>query len=180
MLTIHVVLSDGFDESTSEFVPVEAFSLELEHSLASLSKWESIHEEPFLPKEVMSQEESLSYIKCMTLTPNVPEEVFQKLSDDDYMVINAYTNRKMTATWFAPERKNTTNSEVITAELIYYWMFSFGIPLEAENWHLNKLLTLIKVFGKKNEPEKKMSKADLAARNRALNEQRRRELGTKG
>jgi hypothetical protein len=179
MLTIVVPGVEMFDEKTQEFITVGDVTLELEHSLVSLSKWESIHEKPFLGKE-KSTEETMSYIKCMVLTPNVPEETFEKLTDKNLTDIQEYLDAKMTATWFSDTPGAPQSRDIITAELIYYWMITFQIPLECQHWHLNRLFTLIRVCNIKQSKPKKMSRAEIAARNRELNEQRRAQLGTKG
>lgn len=180
MLTIIVPGVEVFDEESQEFTTQGDFVLELEHSLVSLSKWEGIFEEPFLENKNKSEEQLLGYIKAMTLTPNVPEEIYHKLSDANIKDINNHINAKMTATWFADEPGAPKTREVITAELIYYWMTAFQIPFECETWHLNRLFTLIRICNIKQSKPKKMSRAELAARNRKLNEDRRRALESKG
>ena len=180
MLRIRVGGTESYDETTNEFVKVGGTELQLEHSLVSLSKWESIFEKPFLGKEEKTAEETITYIRCMCLDPDIPPEVFHQLDEDDFTVVNEYLNRKMTATWFSDAPGAPRTSEVITAELIYYWMTAFNIPFTCETWNLNRLFTLIRIANIKAAKPKKMSKAELAARNRELNEQRKRQLGTSG
>lgn len=179
MLTIRVPLTEAFDQEKNEFITTSSAKLDLEHSLVSLSKWESHWEKPFLSKEKMSSEETLWYIKAMTLTPEVSPEVYDKLSKENIDAINDYIVAKMTATWFSDD-KPSTQRETITAEVIYYLMIAQGIPFECQDWHLNRLLTLIEVCVRKNAPKKKMSRRDVGAMQRAINEKRKAELKTSG
>lgn len=178
MLRIIVPLEETVNED-NEIIVTDGYPLELEHSLVSLSKWESHFEKPFLGKEEKTPEEVFWYIQAMTLTPNVPPEIFLKLSQKNLNEIQKYISAKMTATWFS-ERDNRPSREIITAELIYYWMTALNIDWQAQYWHINKLLTLIRVCNEKNAPPKKMSRAEIGRRQRDLNEQRLRQSGTRG
>lgn len=179
MLKLAVVVDESFDEATRQFIE-HTVDLELEHSLASLSKWESEFEKPFLSSADKTTEEVLSYVRTMCVTPNVPSEIFLKLSQENVDVINAYVNAKMTATWFAENTTQRPGREVITAELVYYWMTALQVPFVCETWHLNRLLTLIRVCNVKNAPQKKMSKREALQQQRSVNAQRRAQQGTSG
>lgn len=182
MLTLTVQSSEQWNTETNEFVYIPGLELQFEHSLVTLSKWEEKWNKPFLGQEPKTTEETLDYVRIMCQTDNVPPEVFQKLSNANIEQINEYINAKMSATWFGekPGQTKGPNREIITAEVLYYWMFSAQVPLECEHWHLNRLFTLLKVFGEKNAPAKKMNRHDAAARQRALNEQRKAKMGTSG
>jgi hypothetical protein len=180
MLTITVGATDVYDESADKFSTEGGVELQLEHSLISLSKWESEFEKPFLGKEDKTSEEVLAYIRCMIVTPNPPEDILQRLSKENLEAVNAYIDRKMTATWFSEQPGAPKTREVITSELVYYWMTVFQIPFECESWHLNRLFTLIRICNIKQAKPKKMSRAEIAARNRELNAQRKAQLGTRG
>jgi len=169
---------EGFNEATNEFVAAESETVELEHSLVSLSKWESKWELPFLSNEKKTDEQVLDYVKMMSSAP-LSEELLSKFTPEIYSAINNYINSKMTATWIN-DHQEAKSTEIVTSELIYYWMIALGIPFECQHWHLNRLLMLIKVCNLKNAPPKKMSRAEMQQRNRDLNAQRRAELGTKG
>lgn len=171
--------AESFDEAKSEFVSGDGVIIELEHSLVSLSKWESKWEIPFLSTDSKNDEQVLDYIRMMFSGAEFPEHLMELLSPKNITDINDYINAKMTATWFSEEKQPPSN-EIVTSELIYYWMITLGVPFECQYWHLNRLLTLIKVCNAKNAPKKKMSQREMAMRNRSLNEQRRKELGTKG
>lgn len=169
-----------YDESRSEFITQGDVNLVLEHSLISLSKWESIFEKPFLNDEEKTTEETLAYIEAMIVTPDFPPEVISRMTEDNLDEIDTYINAKRTATWFSEDPNGKKSSETITSELIYYWMVALNIPHEFESWHLNRLLTLIRVCSVKNAPAKEQSAAQMAAERRALNAQRKAELNTSG
>lgn len=180
MLTITVPEQELYDELKEEFINQGEVVLVLEHSLVALSKWESKYEKPFLGIGDKTTEEVQGYVEAMCITPNIAPEVFSRLSEANYAEINAYIDAKRSATWFHDEPDGKKSTETITSELIYYWMVAHTIPFEAENWNLNRLFNLIKICNIKNSKPKKTSKSEMLARNRALNEQRLKQLGTTG
>lgn len=181
MLQLIVPISpEGWDDEKQMFVEPKKQVLQLEHSLVSLSKWESKWCKAFLSKEPRTNEETMDYIKCMTITQNVDPDVYNHLTAANMAQINKYIEAPMTATYFSNEKKTGGSREVVTAELIYYWMIALQIPFECQKWHLNRLLTLIKVCNIKNQPPKKMSKREATSRNARLNAARRQQLNTRG
>lgn len=179
MLRITVPATEYFDEINNEFVTVKEQTLQLEHSLISLSKWESKWCKSFLNSD-KTDEEIIDYIRCMTLTPNVNPNTYYIISQKNIEAVNDYISAPMTATTFNEHNSKAGNKEIITAELIYYWMIVNNIPFECQKWHLNRLLTLIRVCGIKNSPSKKMSRRDVMSRNAALNAARRQKMNSKG
>lgn len=181
MLIVVVPATDGklFNEVTQEFINTKETTLQLEHSLVSVSKWESKWKKPFINSD-KSVEESVDYIKCMTVNHNIQDEVYQILDDSVMQKIMDYIGDPMTATTITKDLAERQSREVITAEIIYYWMIAQNIPFECRKWHLNKLLTLIRVCAIKNAPPKKMKKGEIMARNKSLNAARRAQLGTRG
>lgn len=189
MLYITIPSEELYDESTNTFHQLKEQTLKLEHSLVSLHKWESKWHKPFLAttnksgqKEEHDAEEILDYIRCMTITQNVDPSVYGRLTAENIQDINDYIENTMTATTFPDDKKKKGKQRIVTAELIYYWMFSLQIPIEWEKRHLNQLLTLIRVFNVENEASsgKKKSSAEIMRNNRELNEQRRKLLNSKG
>ena len=182
MLQITIPGEELFDEEKQEFVTLKEQTLQLEHSLISLSKWEAKWCKVFLSKQEKTYEETIDYIRCMTVTPNVNPDVYRRLTNANFREIEAYIAAPMTATYFSKESKagGRSSSEQTTSELIYYWMVALNIPFECEKWHLNRLITLIRVCNIKNQPPKKMSKKDTARNYAALNAARRKQLNSKG
>ena len=180
MLRITIPAAEFWDEVNEEFVYAKEQTLQLEHSLVSLSKWESKWRKAFLGKQEKTEEEILDYVKCMTLTQNVNPEVYTRLTTDNYKEINAYIESPMTATFFSEDKTAKGGRETVTSELIYYWMISLNIPVEFQKWHLNRLLTLIRVCNVKNSPPKRRSKREIMRRNAALDAARRSRLNSKG
>lgn len=181
MLQLKIQLSsEDWDEEKEEFVEAAYQTLQLEHSLVSLSKWESKWNKAFLSKKDKTDEETLDYIKCMTITQNVKPEVYERLNDSHIKQIKDYIDAPMTATVISDDKTSKGGNEVVTSELIYYWMISLNIPVEFQKWHLNRLLTLIRVCNIKNSPPKKRSKSDIMRRNAALNAARKQQLNTRG
>lgn len=168
-----------YDERTEEFLYTDDVSICLEHSLVSISKWESIWCKPFMNDRDKTILEIKDYVKHMTLTPNISNEVYDRLTEDNIKQINSYIELPMTATTFSDVSKGGKR-EIITSELIYYWMISYNIPFECSNWHLNRLLALIKVCNIKNSPPTKMSKNEIYERNRNINAERKNQLNSKG
>lgn len=183
MLKLILPKVENWDSKKQEFVYDQEVTLELEHSLVTLSKWESKWEKPFLGPEIKSTEETIDYIRCMTLTPDVPPETYHRLSSTHFTQVNSYIDSKMSATWFneaAGAGKASRSREIITAEIIYYWLDEFKINWEAQHWHLNRLFTLVKVHNQKNVPEKKMSRRDMLSERNRLNAQRKTEMKSQG
>jgi len=179
MIDIIIPETEYFDERTMQFTYSKEQKLTLEHSLIAISKWEAKFEKPFLSSE-KTTEEVLDYIRCMTITQNVSPETYLHLSAKNLEDIQKYIEAPMTATTFKKIERRGGKKEIITAELIYYWMITFNIPFECQKWHLNKLLTLIEVCARKNEPPKKMSRKEISAQHRAINKINRERFHTKG
>lgn len=181
MLQIVVPAREYWDEENETFVNTKAQVLQLEHSLISVSKWESKWNKAFLSGKDKTVEEWVDYVRCMTINKNVDPSVYQRLTEDNFDEIRKYVSAKMTATYIHhPKSSKQQGGDTVTSELIYYWMIVFGIPFECEKWHLNRLMALIDVCRVKSGYGNKMTKAELASRNRALNEARKAKLHTHG
>lgn len=180
MLQITIPETELFDERTNKRVRTKATVLQLEHSLVSLSKWESKWGVHYLGNDKITPEQSIDYVRCMTTTQNVDPRVYRFLSEENIRDIRAYIDNPMTATTFKKSSKPPSRS-VITSEIIYYWMTTLGIPFDpCQKWHLNRLMTLIRVCDEKNNPKKKMSKREAMNRQRSLNAARRAKYHTTG
>lgn len=179
MLKITIPRIEQYDEIKEEFITSKEHVLQLEHSLVSLSKWELKWKKPFIASGEKTVEETIDYIRCMTITQNVPEEAYAHVTNENVNRVKEYIADDMTATTFSKEH-GTISREIITAEILYYYMITLNIPFECQKWHLNRLMALIKVCSIKNSPPKKMNKHELAKRNRDLNAERKKALKTEG
>jgi hypothetical protein len=180
MLKITIPAIELYDDAKNEFVSIREQTLSLEHSLVSLSKWESKWNKPFLTKETKTIEETIDYIKCMTITQNINDMIYNYIPSYIIDKVTRYIEAEMTATKISNQGKSI-NREITTAEIIYYWMIALNIPFDpCQKWHLDRLLTLINVCNIKNSPPKKMSRKELASRNSALNAARKKQLNSKG
>lgn len=173
MLVITVPPQEYLDETTNTFKTTEAATLQLEHSLLSISKWESKWHKPFLSNDPKTETELIDYIRCMTINSGVKPEVYYMLPSDSLIKIRDYIDDSMTATWFNRKEKSRTSRKIITSEVIYSWMITLGIPFECQKWHLNRLMTLIEVCSIQNEGPKKMSRREAMEQQRYLNAARR-------
>lgn len=180
MLKLEIPAVELFNDETQEFMDSETVILELEHSLVSLSKWESTLKKPFLGVDSKTDSETVEYVKAMTLNSGVPDDAYLRLSPTQMKEISDYINDTNTATWFSDKPAPKSSGQTITAELIYYWMIALSIPNEYDTWHLSRLLTLIKVVNEQNAPKKKISRNEQMARQRQLNEERRKQYNTNG
>lgn len=183
MLEITIPSTEYYDDKNSCFMQTKEQKLKLEHSLVSLSKWESKWHKPFLStskKQRHTYEETIDYIRCMTITQNVNPDIYYALTESNMKEVEDYIANPMTATWFSNKRQSPPSRKIITSEVIYYWMVEEGIPFECEKWHLNRLMTLIKVCSEERSGGKKMSQKDIYRQNRALNAARRKQHNTRG
>lgn len=182
MKTIIIPASECYDEESERFINIKEQKLVIEHSLVSISKWESKWKKPFISTAEKTMEELQDYVRCMTLTQNVNDDVYKAIPVNIMNEIIEYMNDPMSATWFSDidKKHNGRNGEVITSELIYYWMTAANIPMECQKWHLNRLMTLIRIAGEKNQPPKKMSKNDILKQNKSLNAMRRARAKSRG
>lgn len=180
MLSVFIVGGEFYDEGSDLFFTVKPQTLQLEHSLVSLTKWEEKWEKPFLDGKRKTIEETIDYIHCMTITQNVDPKVYDILTDDVIDAVNKYIERPMTATTITKRGAKRGLPEIITAEVIYYWMVALQIPFECKKWHLNKLMMLIEVCNIRSSPQKKMSKKETYAHNRAICAANRKRFASRG
>lgn len=195
MLAITIPKQEYWDTRKQEFVQLNAVTLRLEHSLVSLSKWESKWHVPFFGNDSITREQMIDYVRCMTVTQGIDHDAYYRLTESNMAVIYRYMDDPMTATWFAgeqkpweskssqkrqPRSKIKVKAKPLTSEVIYSRMFAVHIPMECEKWHLNRLFTLIRVCNEEQKSPKKMNKREALSRQRALNEKRLKEFGTRG
>lgn len=181
MLQIEIPYQEFYNEATGEFDHIEPCTLNLEHSLISLSKWESKWKKAFLSETGFSRAELIDYVKCMTLNQKVDPKVYQTLTMAQIDKVREYISDPHTATTVYDTRKNNrySKNEKITSEVIYYQMIALGIPFECEKWHLNRLMMLIRICAIKGT-NLQMSQAELFAQNRQLNAARRAAMNSRG
>lgn len=184
MLKLVIPGKECFDDEQNLFFTQDDLVLEMEHSLVSLSKWEAKFEKPFLSNggtNDKTPEEILGYLEAMILTPDYPENWYERLTEENVKQVNEYIEAKVSGTWFNEGGSQTkSTSETITSELIYYWMDAYGIDTSRENWHLTRLFNLIKIHSLKNTKPKPMSKSEQAAQQRKLNAERRSKMSSAG
>lgn len=180
MLEITIPKFELYDEGNNEFLEIGPYNLSMEHSLVSISKWESKWHKPFIGQDNLSNEEVVDYFRCMTITKNVNPIAYSYLSSDNIKKINEYIDDPMTGTTFyefLPERSE--DKKKISSEEIYSKMILLEIPFECEKWHINRLLTLIRVCNL-DRSDKKMTKMETMKAYQKLNAERRKNLKTKG
>lgn len=179
MLEIEIPGREFYDEERNEFFDTKPVTLRLEHSLVSISKWEAKWKKPFLTREPHSLEETRDYVRCMTLNQHVDPAVYRALTPENVDEVAEYISAELTATTIHDTTAKPTR-EIVTSEVMYYWMIVYNIPIEAQKWHLSRFLTLVRICSIKNAPPKKMSRQAILRRNTKLNEARRKKLGTRG
>lgn len=180
MKKIVVPRTEFWDEKKEEFFFTDGATLKLEHSLISISKWESIWHVSFIDTQ-KTDEQMISYIKCMTLNDVSDDLVYYAISGKQMNEIAKYIDDPMTATTITETKKNAVMpGKKITSEEIYYWMIKFGIPSQYEKWHLNRLITLIRVCSAYETQGTKRTNREIAQSYRELNEARKAKWGTKG
>ena len=180
MLTLKIAATEHWDSRREEFVYTKPATLSLEHSLVSVSKWEAKWGRSYFAEPPKTRAEELDYVRCMTVTQNVPPETYAAIGRNELLTIQAYINAPMTATTIKTQKHGGKSGSKVTSELVYYWMIDLGIPFECQKWHLNRLMTLIRVCEIKSRPAKKMNRNDILRDNARLNKQRRAALQSRG
>lgn len=180
MLTITIDEEEIYDSEKNLFMTLPKTTFSIEHSLLSISKWESRWKKPYLSENKKTDEEFLDYIRCMTITPNINKDVYKRIKNKNLKIIHEYIDDPMTATTFKQSESGQYASKIVTSEVIYYWMINFNIPIECQKWHLNRLLTLIRICSIKNNPPKKMSRKEIYSQNTAINAKRRSIINSLG
>lgn len=170
---------EAYNSETNEFVSIKGKTYKLEHSLISISKWESKWHRPFLsPTDgPRTPAETLDYVRCMCINDEIPESVLPYISRDEMDKIMKYINDPMTATTFSKRRKQRAarnSSTFVTSEVLYWQMSMFSIPYKCEQWHLNRLLTLLRVCEEKGQTPQKMSERDILRQYASANAARRK------
>lgn len=179
MIQLVIPEREFWDEGKSEFITIKGQVIQVEHSLVSVSKWESKWKKSFFAKKERTNEEIIDYVRCMTITQNVRPELYTILTNENLNIVSDYIAESMTATYFSDDNAKG-QKDIITSEVIYYWMIAYNIPSEYQKWHLSRLMALIKVCNKMNEKPKKMSKTELMNKNRELNNKRKQQYNTNG
>ena len=180
MLTLEIDGGELFDERTYEFVNIPKRTITLEHSLLSVSKWESKWKKPFMTASDKTFEETIDYVRCMTLEKNVDPTIYNYLTSEHIQMVNDYITDSMTASVVSDSNRPKNTGKFVTSELIYSWMFALRIPKECEKWHLNRLLMLIRIMDEQQQPKRKMKRNDVYRQNAELNRARRAKYGTSG
>lgn len=184
MLKIDVPGEEFYDEENERFIELKPTTLLLENSLIAISKWESKYHVPFLENDEKTKEQWAYYVQCMTINSNVDPLIYKFIQDDQMEEIMDYIKDPMTATWFSDDSKSNkkkVKKEIVTSELIYYWMIALNIPSEYEKWHIQRLITLVRICNIKNSSDsKKLSKRETLQDYDALNEARKAKFNTKG
>ena len=181
MLKLVIPAQEAWNEQKQEFITTKETHLVLEHSLVSLSKWESKWKKPFLTDKQKTFDETIDYMRCMTITQNIDPDVYYCVTNENIEAVNKYIEDSMTATTITrKQQKGRINGEQVTSELVYYWMVALNIPFECQKWHLNRLITLIEICNIKSEKPKKMGRKSIYSQNSALNAARRAQLNSRG
>lgn len=180
-IEVTVPNQEGWDSEKEEFIYIKGGTIRMKHSLLSISKWEMTWKKPFLkPGYVMTEEETIDYYKCMTITQNVDPRLYMFIPDSEKIRINKYIETPVSA--YIPGKKKGGTVHTLVSENIYFWMTAANIPPAYEKWHLSRLLNLLEIAAEENDPKrsKKMSRGEIYKQNQDLNRARRKALGTRG